>query len=176
MENNVPEKQCRKPLRLQGYDYSKAGLYFITICTFNRLEVLSRVVGHDDLGVPSMKSTTCSLRLSSCGECAKKYIESIVAHYHGVFVDNYVIMPNYIHMIIRIEEHIGAARSPHPTNALIPTVIAALKRMVNHELGQNIWQKSYYDHIIRDEADYRAKWNYIDTNPARWADDEYSVK
>ena len=59
--------------------------------------------------------------------------------------------------------------------ALIPRVIAALKRFTNREAGSKLWKTSYYDHIIRDEADYTVRYNYIRDNPARWAEDEYFI-
>ena len=80
-------------------------------------------------------------------------------------------MPNHIHMIIMLKDR--AMWASPPTNAMIPKIIRSLKILVTKEVGTSIFQESYYDHIIRDEADYLTKWNYIDTNPARWADDEY---
>lgn len=56
-----------------------------------------------------------------------------------------------------------------------PRVVAALKRFTNQEAGCKLWQTSYYDHIIRDEADYTARYNYILDNPRRWAEDEYYI-
>ncbi len=178
MESNIVDAPFRKQKRLQGYDYSQAGYYFVTICTLNRRNILSEeIVGRADPGAPSASSMLeLMLQLSEYGKSVNKYIESIENHYKGVSVDKYVIMPNHVHMIIKIAEENGVPGSSRPTNALIPTIIAALKKMVNRELGQPIWQQSYHDHIIRDEADYLTKWNYIDSNPARWVDDEYFVK
>ena len=59
------------------------------------------------------------------------------------------------------------------TVGAVPNAVSALKRLVNRALGRNIWQRSYHDHVIRGEADYREIWQYIDTNPARWAEDRY---
>ena len=55
----------------------------------------------------------------------------------------------------------------------VPNAVSALKRLVNRALGRNIWQRSYHDHVIRGEADDREIWQYIDTNPARWAEARY---
>ena len=60
-----------------------------------------------------------------------------------------------------------------PTMEAVPNAVSALKRLVNRALGRNIWQRSYHDHVIRGEADDREIWQYIDTNPARWAEDRY---
>lgn len=63
-----------------------------------------------------------------------------------------------------------------PTDALIPKLISSLKRFTNRFCNKEIWQDSYYDHIIRDDNDYLTHWRYIDNNPAKWAEDEYYVK
>lgn len=59
------------------------------------------------------------------------------------------------------------------TNKIIPKFISLFKRYCNHEIGYNIWQRSYYDHVLRNYQDYRDTWLYIDNNPARWTEDEY---
>lgn len=59
------------------------------------------------------------------------------------------------------------------TNKIIPKFISLFKRSCNHEIGYNIWQRSYYDHVLRNYQDYRCTWLYIDNNPARWTEDEY---
>ena len=59
---------------------------------------------------------------------------------------------------------------------LVPRIIAALKRFSNQDAGRNLWQRSFYDHVIRDDADYAVKYNYILDNPRRWAEDEYYSK
>ena len=69
----------------------------------------------------------------------------------------------------------GTSRAPSPTNALLPLAVSVLKRKVNREVGENIFQRSFYDHIVRNEQDYKEIWEYIDTNPARWASDEFFI-
>ena len=167
------EPRQRKNNRLQSYDYSRPGCYFITICAGKRADLFGNIalcamngVGRDDLGAPSVS-------LSQYGEIVKKYIDLIQASYENVCVDKYVIMPNHIHLMIRIEKlEGGAPRSSRPTQ-LIPRVIAALKRFSSQEAGFNMWQTSYHDHIIRNDDDYRRIWEYIDTNPAKWKSDCY---
>jgi putative transposase len=154
----------RKRMRLKDYDYSKAGCYFLTLCALNRREMLGQVVGGDAYIAPSVL-------LSKIGAITEKYIKNIDSKYDKVYVDKYVIMPNHIHMIIVLKDRTMWASSP--TNAMIPKIIRSLKILVTKEAGTSIFQESYYDHIIRDEADYLTKWNYMDTNPARWTDDEY---
>ena len=101
--------------------------------------------------------------------------------YQNIGIDKYVIMPNHLHLIIKITDNNGASGTPHqrcvgdatPYNNLLSSFVGALKRFTNKTANCNIWQKSFYDHIIRDETDYLKIWNYIDTNPQKWAEDKY---
>ena len=70
----------------------------------------------------------------------------------------------------------GPPGASAPTMAIVPDAISALKRLVNRELGENIWQRSYHDHVIRNDSDYREIWNYIDTNPAKWHEGAETLK
>ncbi len=151
------ELQTRKPNRLDNYDYSQNGAYFITICTKDRKPILSQIIVGEDIILPS-------LELSEYGRIVDKSINEIPMHYDGVFVDKYIIMPNHIHLIIRIDNN-GRMISA-------PTIIAGMKRYVSKQIGQSIWQKSFYDHIIRDEYDYQCIGQYIDENLIRWIEDE----
>ena len=93
----------------------------------------------------------------------------ISTHYPGVAVDKYVVMPNHIHLILTLPCNDGRAlRAP-----TVSRIIRAWKETVTKTLGAPIWQKTFYDHVIRDENDYLRIWDYIDTNPLRWAEDEY---
>ena len=140
----------RKKLRLKDYDYAQEGYYFLTICTRDRKAVLSRI----EYDVNGAAKTV----LFSYGEIAETYIKSIPG------IDKYVIMPNHIHMII------------HKTNGKsIHSDMRSFKGLVSKRIGESIWQDSYYDHIIRNEADYQEKWRYIVNNPAKWMDDEYNA-
>ncbi len=156
----------RKHPRLKEYDYSQSGCYFVTICTACRKNLLSRIaVGRDALIPPQV-------HLTKIGGITEKYIRSIGDVYDAVSVDKYVIMPNHIHLLISFsapEPVSGGMRASRPT---LHTVVRSLKTMVTREIGQSVWQTSYYDHIIRNEKDYLEIWQYIDGNPARWAEDE----
>ena len=144
----------RKPNRLKEYDYSQNGAYFITICTKNREEILSRItVGDDAHIVPKIK-------LTPTGKIVEKYILKIQG------VAKYVIMPDHIHMIISIDEDIGAMKASPPTNS-ISQCIKSFKIMVTKTLGYSIFQRSYFDHIIRNRQDYEETWKYIDENPLK---------
>ena len=162
MENKKLPK--RKRTRLNGYDYSNAGSYFITICSKDKKPIFSRIVGVGDLDDPRVF-------LYRYGEIIKNNIEYMNNVYDYIEIDNYVIMPNHIHILISVYAD-GMSRSPSPTNEVIPTFVRTLKRFVNKEAGENIFQRSYNDHIIRDERDYLARWKYIENNPIKWELDE----
>jgi REP element-mobilizing transposase RayT len=170
MDDIMIDAPFRKQMRLKGYNYSQAGYYYITICTMNRRDILGHVVGGDANSSQSELFTPPSVQLSDNGYIVKKYIEGISLSHRYVDVDKYVIMPNHIHMIIVLKD--GAMWSSPPTNK-IPSIMRSFKTMITKEIGVSLFQESYYDHIIRDENDYLTKWNYIDTNPAKWAEDEY---
>lgn len=151
----------RKHTRLKEYDYSTVGTYFITICIKDEKIILSDVVGRDDLGTPSYE-----IKLTQNGEIAEKYIKMIPEKYNDIILDNYVIMPDHIHLLLSLN---GASGSSRPT-ASISKIIGALKRLINKETGKNIFQASFYDHVIRNENDYIIKYNYIANNPVRWGE------
>ena len=107
--------------------------------------------------------------LTTVGKVTEKYLKTIPG------IDCYVIMPNHVHMILRISAKdigLGPVWEDAPTEANIPSLVRSWKTLVSKEIGKSIWQRSYHDHIIRDEQDYILKVNYIATNPAKWQDDE----
>ena len=157
----------RKEIRLEGYDYSENGAYFVTICVKGRHEMLGSVVGGGVLDAPRIE-------LSALGKIVADRIDEMNGIYQHVSVDKYIVMPNHVHLILFIENP-GRSRTPAPTsaNATIPAFISTLKRFTNQQYGQNFWQRSYHDHIIRNDAEYRQIWPCIDTNPLRWEEDIY---
>ena len=153
----------RKQNRLADFDYSQPGAYFITVCTRNRKYLLSTIVGADDHIGPHV-------RLTKIGEIVEKYLRQIPG------IGAYVIMPNHVHMILHISATDilqGPMWSSAPTRAKVPTLVRTWKTLVSKELGESTWQRSYYDHIIRDEQDYLVKMQYIAENPAKWYYDDY---
>ena len=153
----------RKKNRLAGYDYSQPGAYFITVCVKDHRCLLSNVVGADDHIGPYVA-------LTEIGKIVEKYTRSIPG------VAEYVIMPNHVHMILRISGK-DAAQGPMwssaPTGKRIENLVRSWKTLISKELGQHVWQRSYYDHIIRDEQDYVIRAQYIINNPAKWHEDKY---
>ena len=158
MKNN--DFPRRKKLRLKNYSYDSYGVYFLTICTTDKKHILGKIVGGD-------AHITPHIELSKYGTIAEKYIKNIVG------IDTYTIMPNHIHMLIRIGiDSDGTMWASSPTQN-IPQLIKSFKILVTKECGESVFQRSYYDHIIRDEADYVEKRAYIVNNPLKWEDDKY---
>ena len=191
----------RKPIRLSEFDYSTNGVYFITVCTKDRQCILWNTnsveaestaypVGADIIRpnskvafnekASSQKEILITpvgaeiirpnSRLSEYGEIVYNAILNIKKHYDYVTVEKFVIMPNHIHLLLMIDS--GGRILSAPTKT-ISTIIGQLKRSVSKSIGNSIWQKSFYDHIIRDENDFFTKWKYIDENPIKWETDEY---
>jgi len=159
----------RKRNRLPQFDYSRSGVYFVTLCTEDKRQILSRVVGDGVLDVPR-------LALTDVGTIVQNRLIEMDRIYEDVALDNYVIMPNHVHLLLTIHQddaETGTSRTSSPTNARLPQFVSTLKRFTNRESGIAIWQRSYHDHVIRNEEDYLHHWQYIDENPIRWADDEY---
>lgn len=162
--NDLPK---RKSNRLKGYSYSQNGIYFLTVCTKNKQCVFGRIVGDGDLDVPQMI-------LSDYGKIVEKYIQSIERAYSDITLMNYVIMPNHIHMIAMLysdDNVYHECKTKTSANDTIPIMISAFKKLVNKEIGSDIWQRSYHDHIIRSEKGFNTIWEYVDDNPARWKKD-----
>ena len=109
--------------------------------------------------------------LSEYGLIVDEEIMKLESHYANIKLNHYVIMPNHIHAIISVEKEAGRA-SPSPT---LGNVVGGLKSGISRRCGFSIWQRSYHDHIIRDETEYRRIWQYIDENPAQWAEDDYFI-
>ena len=154
----------RKPTRLKDYDYSSEGAYFITICTNNKQKILCDIVGEGHCALPS-------INLIPIGEIVKQSIEYIDNNYDCISVDKYAVMPNHIHLIITYRT--GGHRDP-PLQ--VYDIIGRMKSFTDSKYSGTLWQRSFHDHIIRDEKDYLKIWNYIDTNPQNWSDDCFYIE
>lgn len=159
------ELSKRKSPRLKEYDYSTPGMYFVTICVKNRKQLLGNIVGDGDFDVPQ-------IILSKYGLVLEKYINLMNEKYSHIKIDKYVIMPNHIHLIINITDYKnGASETAAPYNNEMSKFVSLLKRYCNIEYGQNIFQRSFHDRVIRGEEDYKKIWEYIDTNVLKWKQD-----
>ena len=172
MENELPK---RKPTRLHYFDYNSSGAYFLTICTENRRNLLSRIVGGDVLDAPQsdVSYSPKRIELSYYGKIADKYINQLNDFYDDIKVDQYVIMRNHVHIILFVRAD-GASRTSPPTkqHSTVSHFISTFKRFCNKEYGENIWQRHFNDHIIRNPKDYEKHIKYIHENPDRWYFDE----
>ena len=162
--DNEKELPQRKKNRLENYDYSSCGAYFITICTKDRKNIFwdkeqPNFVGEDIILPPD------SVRLSPYGKIAEEAIKAIPEHYSHIELLQYVIMPNHIHMILFIPCDNGRMISS-PTSIL--TAVGQMKRYVSKKVSTAIWQRSFHDHVIRDKNDYEKIAKYIYENPIKW--------
>ncbi len=167
MGNELP---IRKRLRLQNFDYSKPGAYFITICTHNRKCTLSHIVGaiHE----------SPVIQLTECGKMIEKTINNIPSRF-GVMIEQYVIMPNHVHLLVVITDDVelrAIHESPLRGRSVISKVIGYIKMNASKEIhrscgGNPVWQRGFHDHIIRDRRGYEKIVRYICENPARWRND-----
>ena len=153
------EYKNRKNPRLKDYDYSQNGCYFVTICTENRQEILSEV-------------RRGGVLLRPIGKIVKNEISELMKRY-DVEINPYVIMPDHIHMILKINHDVRRAeQSPAPTIGDIICTFKSLTTKISNKCdncsGRKIWQRYYYDHIIRDEEDYITRCNYIENNPLKY--------
>ena len=177
----MEERPVRKQNRIKSFDYSQNGVYFITICTENRKCLLARIIPATTHTLPTVPTVgggvldAPQVHLSDFGRVVDRQIRQMNAVYSEIKAEKYVIMPNHIHLLLMIDRGAvvtsGTSRTPSPTNALIPRYVSTLKRMCNKVFGQNIWQRSFHDHVIREERDYQMIWQYIDANPALWEKD-----
>ena len=182
-----PTIHRRKSIRLQGYDYSQAGAYFITVCTHNRVPLFGEIVD----GV---------MVLNTAGQIVEKCWYAIPEHFPQVTLDEFVVMPNHVHGIITVgannhlpqhylplpsdETPIQSNEPPRPlqhgTSRTIGSMVRGFKIGVTRWFRANtdihaVWQRNYYEHIIRSEDAYLKIAEYIQTNPQRWETDTYHV-
>ena len=158
--------------RLKGYDYRQNGAYFVTVCCIHHRCLLGTIqtVGRGD--DPAGDSTAPSWIPSDYGTVVERHITRI----HGLV--NYVIMPNHIHMIIQIDDGFdlrrdGTAPPPSSRPTSLSDRVRIFKTLVTKQIGHSIFQTSFHDRIIRNEAEYQKIWRYIEEYPLRWELDKY---
>ena len=140
----------RKSPRIPNYDYSTENYYFITICTYEKRCIFGN-----------------TSELNLFGKIAREQICELSSHYESVKVDKYVVMPNHIHLILVLEN--GNADK---AEQIIAQYKSGVSRQI-HKIAPNlqVWQRSFHDHIIRNQKRYEKIWMYIETNPLRWEKD-----
>ena len=169
MENKFPK---RKHPRLKTFDYSSAGSYFITVCTYNRQCTLSRV--SDVIEGTADADAHCDIEYTEFGEIALRELYALEDRYPCLTVDNCVIMPNHIHAIFILNDEQTDDGARRPT---IMEIVCAYKSIVTRLCKkissiENVFQTSFYEHIIRNYDDYKETVKYIYGNPLRWRLDE----
>jgi len=107
--------------------------------------------------------------LSPMGKIAEQGILQMAAHYENITVDRYCVMPDHIHILLRMESDGNGRMISAPT---VSTAVGSMKRWVSRQIGRPIWQKSFYDHAIRNQADYDEIWQYIENNPLKYISKE----
>ncbi len=153
----------RKPTRLKDFDYSTNGAYFITICSHNRKCIFSNIVGEGLCALPKNNITKIGTEI-------QKSIEYINKTYTGVSIKKYIIMPNHIHMIVVLNYAGGHGGPP------LQKIIGQIKSYTTHKYKDILFQRSFHDHIIRDENEYLKICNYIDINPLKWKEDCFYIE
>ena len=146
----------RKHIRLKHYDYSQNGCYFLTICTKEKACILGKVVA-DNHGTPVVS-------LSPMGETVLSVITEMSCYSSGFQIDNYIIMPNHLHLLLTLDDS-GGQGTGRPT---VMSLVHYLKRTVTKQLGHSIWQPSFYEHVVRNRESYLEIYNYITGNPGKW--------
>lgn len=152
----------RRSIRLVGYDYSAAGLYFITICTQNHVTILGEI--NDGI-----------MMLSDAGKMAQHWIIEINNNIPDIRITDYIIMPNHVHFIIQICENgeitVGDIVRKYKTFST-NEYIRGVKNCGWKPFDKRVWQRNYYEHIIRDQNSYNTIAEYIQNNPTRWENDK----
>lgn len=169
----------RKTIRIKDYDYSNEGMYFITICTKNKRPLLSKIimdnVGNDALVVPN-----------KIGKIIDECWNNMEIQNKNIFINEYVIMPNHIHGIIEIRDQkerelkiekkygfeVEERRGRRSLQSILKDFKSVTTRKYNSIVSEKnknmLWQKSYYEHIIRNEKEYYEIVKYIKNNPLKW--------
>ena len=165
-----PDKHKRRSIRLKGYDYSQAGYYFVTICCYRRQRLFGKIID----GV---------MQLNQYGEIVAETYEWLSWRYPYVHLDEWIIMPNHFHGIIVLTDKPRRGESrfapTQPKRKPLGQLIGAFKtvstkkiNIIRNAPGTPIWQRNYYEHIIRNEQALNNIRQYIVNNPSSWHQDQ----
>jgi len=184
-----PQIHHRRSIRLQGYDYSQNGAYYVTLCTQNRECLFGEIVKGEMI-------------LNEYGKTVKQCWNNLLNHYDNIELDAYVIMPNHFHGIILITDNVDNVRvraihelpihelprqqqkqrQQQRRKMLLSKIVGRFKmnsakqiNQMRNTLGISVWQRNYYEHIIRNDKSLENIRNYIINNPAKWQDDDYNL-
>lgn len=162
-KSNFPQ---RRAMRLQGYDYSQPGAYFVTICAQHRQCIFGEIIDGE-------------MQLNELSKIVVEWWNRIPQHFLSVEMVDYVIMPNHLHGVIAWDISVGT-ESPRPKDApTLGKVVGYFKyqstKYINQHYetpGKAIWQRNYHGHIIRDDTDLHRLRQYIQNNPKKWELDQ----
>ncbi len=164
-----PDKHHRRSIRLKDYDYAQPGAYFVTICTCQRECFLGEIADGQ-------------VQLNECGDMVRAQWLSLPTYHLHVVLDEFVIMPNHLHGIIILTDadaRAGLLTRPYKKRQGIPDLVRGFKtystRKINERRGSQgipVWQRNYYEHIVRNEEELHAIQEYIVNNPLRWGEDQ----
>ncbi len=167
-----PQKHHRHSIRLKGYDYSQAGAYFVTIVAWQREMLFGEIV--DGKMIPN-----------ELGQIVCDEWEQTAVIRPNVELGDYIVMPNHFHgILIFVDDIVGATRRVAPTKTTLQSdslgaVMAQFKSIVTKRInglrnvsGIPVWQRNYYEHIIRDDREMDRIHRYIESNPPMWAEDD----
>jgi putative transposase len=160
-----PHIHHRRSIRLKGFDYSSAGAYFVTIVAWRREMLFGDVVDGEVV-------------LNDFGKIVAEKWQWLEAQYEYVELGAWVVMPNHFHGILVIRR--GDSRiAPTPKIKPLGRLIGAFKtvstkhiNLLRNTEGQVVWQRNYYEHIIRNDREWENIHRYIESNPSMWAEDE----
>ena len=159
-----PDIHHRRSIRLSEHNYSESCHYFITLCASQRQSLFGNIADNN-------------MKLNDAGMMVETIWRQLPEYYAGVELNEYVVMPNHFHAIITVVEQGAASSAPTLGNILrrFKSVSAiAVNRCLNRQ-GQPVWQRNYYEHIIRSDQAYQNITEYIRTNPKLWQEDAYFV-
>ena len=154
----------RRP-RLKEYDYRTAGAYFITVCAYHRQCLFGSIELIDESG-------SIHHNLSPFGRCVERQIKNLESVFPFICIHQSVIMPNHFHLLLTLDEN--ATRD-------IPFIIGRMKSLATRDSWKEgypekqLFQPSFYEHIVRNETEFVEIWNYIEGNPQKWRDDKYYI-
>jgi putative transposase len=164
------ERRNRRSIRLREYDYTQVGAYFVTICTHGRECLFGEIVD-------------AKMRLNDAGRMVQSVWEGLPRHYAGMDIDEFVVMPNHVHGILTLLDGggiVGSGFKPALTVKRygLPEIVRGFKTFSSRQINQShgttgtsLWQRNYYEHIVRDENDLNRIRRYIEDNLLMWAMD-----
>jgi len=164
----------RRSVRLKNYDYSHPGAYFVTVCAHEKKCLFG-------------KNVESRMELNALGKIVEKHWMEIPKHFQTVSLDQFIVVPNHIHgiLIVNVDGRGMACHAPtprrfgKPVSNSLPTVVGSFKSAVSKTINESrnglrttVWQRNYYEHVIRNEKDLKAIREYIEQNPLKWSLDE----